>query len=118
MTVDRNDAPDGYEAREATCKAAFPCAGCDFYGRDNECHAPVLSCFPHRRADGQSVIFIKRRPHFTLTGGKRPAWLPDGVRFRAMFRNKSGCNYETVEDVDWWARAGSPYDIIAVRVLP
>lgn len=53
MTVDRNDAPEGYEAQSIT----GGCLSCAFGYRTTKCDLP---CLPWMRADGQSVVFIKR----------------------------------------------------------
>lgn len=56
MIVDKNDAPEGYEA-----VAAILCHGCWFYvtGDDHDCEE--RQCGKSERTDEQNVIFIKKR---------------------------------------------------------
>jgi hypothetical protein len=57
------------------------------------------------------------KPHFTLTGGKRPGWLPDRVLIDMIFRNNKRRTVRLSPDIYWWEHLYYPSDIIAVRVV-
>lgn len=118
MTIDRNDAPEGYEAREPSANQS--CEGCAF-AKDgvDECNALDRQCVGTGRADEKDVIFIKRRPHLVATGGRRPTPPEWAKKHRAYFRN--GCESPDRRELPgawWWQQTGGHLDALFVEWLP
>lgn len=55
--IDKNDAPEGYEATEAS----LGCDGCAFYVNNKKTCKSPSGCFIDQRNDGHSVIFVKKQ---------------------------------------------------------
>ena len=62
MTVDRNEAPEGYKAYKFKGKKQYNCCNCAFF-RTEDCAYLTVSCVDFKRKDGEPVIFMKRKDH-------------------------------------------------------
>lgn len=114
-TIDRNDAPEGYEARAANSG----CTSCAFIGRGLAECSTERRCLPVDRTDKQDVIFVKRKPHLVATGGHRPTvpqWAT-GMRlyFRGCKEPTAACSFFSEWD---WSNDGALGDILFVEWLP
>ena len=73
--IDKNDAPEGYEAIEAS----LGCDGCAFYVNNNKTCKPPAGCFIDQRKDGYSVIFVKKQePKNTVISIPSKYWMVHG----------------------------------------
>jgi len=73
--IDKNDAPEGYEAIEASSG----CNGCAFYVNNQKTCKPLPGCFIDQRNDGQSVIFVKKQePKNTVISILSKYWMVHG----------------------------------------
>lgn len=112
--INRNDAPEGYEA-----VAAFLCHGCAFWGQDSGlCETREPSCIGIKRADRQSVIFIKRRPRLVATGGRKPRPPEWARRFSLYLRDKHVVPSSVLDSEPAWDWLGRGDDILFVEWLP
>lgn len=119
MTIDRNDAPEGYEARAPkNGRGMDACDGCEFTTPGGWCRNddPYFDCLSEERRDGQDVIFIKRRPHLVATGGRRPTPPEWAKRWCLHFRDHDRL---VTDSLDWrWDHYASIGDILFVEWLP
>lgn len=112
--IDRNDAPDGYEARAANSG----CTSCAFIGRGLAECSTERRCLPVDRTDKQDVIFVKRKPHLVATGGREPRKPEWAKTLRIYFRDEK-TGRDVGNDYDWfWPHRGLGHDILFVEWLP
>lgn len=121
MTIDRNDAPEGYEAREPNSNQS--CEGCAFANDGvDECNALDRQCVGTGRADEKYVIFVKRKPRLVATGGRRPTPPEWAKRFRQHFRDGDAGSVHEGHSLppggSHWKQTGGGADILFVEWLP